>query len=81
MRLSAFVDAMRQELGWTNAKVEHAQQQLTLRPRSDFVGVEAPFGKEDVYPWRFNRALSYLRRPLVLRVNADAEQLVWEPAP
>jgi hypothetical protein len=73
----AFVDAMRQELDWTTAKVEQTQQLLTSRARAHFLAVKPPFVKEDVYPWRFNRALSYLRRPLLLRANGEADELVW----
>jgi len=46
---------------------------MTLEPRADFLGPPAPFGLEDVYPWRFSRQLSLLARPLVRR----GDDLVW----
>ncbi len=46
---------------------------FTLGPRDDFLAPEKPYSKADVYPWRFNRGLSYLRRPL-LRVDS---RLMW----
>jgi hypothetical protein len=45
---------------------------LTLGPRADFERPEG-FAKEDVYPWRFNRRLSLLRRPLIAR----GDELLW----
>ncbi len=50
-----------------------------LEPRADFLNPPRPFQKEDVYPWRYNRALSYLRRPLLLRVRGDVTDVLWGP--
>jgi hypothetical protein len=52
--------------------VEPVVSALTLGPRPNFL---KPVGvaKEEVYPWRFNRQLSLLRRPLVAR----SDDLVW----
>jgi hypothetical protein len=42
---------------------------LSLGTRPDFLKPPAPHTKNDVVPWRYNRALSYLRRPLIIREN------------
>ncbi|KPV58162.1 hypothetical protein QJ48_18145 [Paenibacillus sp. A3] len=39
---------------------------MSLSKRSSFLNPSKPFEKYDVWPWRFNRELSYLRRPLIL---------------
>lgn len=40
---------------------------LVMKPRETFIPPDAPYRRTDVYPWRFGRELSYLRRPLVRR--------------
>ncbi len=52
---------------------------LTLEPRARFRDPPSPFAPPDVYPWRFNRELSFVRRPLLLRTTGDGEELVWGP--
>lgn len=47
--------------------------QITLGPRQDYLIAPAPFSKNDVYPWRFNRELSFTRRPIIQH-NDD---LIW----
>ncbi len=47
--------------------------QISLCKRDDFLSPPKPFSKHDVYPWRFNRELSFTRRP-VLQHNND---LIW----
>ena len=60
-------------LNWPKEKTDGFLTTLTLEPREEFLSV-----KTDAYPWRFNRAYSYLRRPLVLRVGEDGEpELLW----
>lgn len=65
-------------LDWDNEKVTHAIELHALRPRADFQTPDAPFRRTDVYPWRFNRELSYVRRPLLIRIASDgAEEVLW----
>jgi hypothetical protein len=60
-------------LGWSEATVEAFLYALILEPREKFLSVKA-----DAYPWRFNRAYSYVRRPLVLRYgDSGAPELLW----
>jgi hypothetical protein len=51
---------------------------LTLGPRARFIDPPDPFKAADVYPWRHNRPLSYLRRPLIATAGpAGEERLVY----
>jgi hypothetical protein len=64
-------------LGWDVARIEQAVEAFVLRPRQPFVPPPPPYKARDVYPWRFNRGLSYLRRPLLLVRTAGGEDVVW----
>lgn len=46
---------------------------ISLGKRDDYLEPPEPFRKYDVYPWRFNRELSFTRRPII-RYNDD---LIW----
>jgi len=55
------------------AVLEH----LTLAPRDDYLVPPSGFGRTDLYPWRYNRGLSYLRRPFVLRPRGGTSEIVF----
>ena len=66
------VDDLARRTGLDRSLTERIVESLALAPRPDFL--EPPgFHRYDVYPWRFNRPLSLLRRPLVER----GPELVW----
>ncbi|HXM36341.1 MAG TPA: hypothetical protein VN920_14200 [Pyrinomonadaceae bacterium] len=62
-------------------RVSSILDMLLLTPRSSFLKPSEPYRTEDVYPWRFNRQLSYLRRPFLLRHrhenNPPSEEILW----
>lgn len=64
------------ELGWDSTRVDRILADLTIVPRADFLA-PAGFRKEDVYPWRYNRRYSVLRRPLLVRTTGSGSELVW----
>jgi hypothetical protein len=67
-----------ERLGWERSQIEAALRVLVLERRADFLSPPRPFARADVYPWRFNRRLSYLSKPIVTWVDPDgAEYLVW----
>ena len=41
--------------------------------RSDYLQPPKPFSKNDVYPWRFNRRLAFIRRPVIRFEN----NIIW----
>ena len=66
-------------LSWPPEKVLSALRLLTLEKRSDFLNPGAPLNKSNVYAWRFNRPLSYLRRPFVGCVKEGSHTVMWGP--
>jgi hypothetical protein len=62
---------------WELHVIEQLVESLCLCPRPEFLSPPAPYTKADVYPWIFNRPLSYIRRPFVLRSSAAGQELLW----
>lgn len=62
---ATLVAALASTLGWSEPRVSEVLASLTLGPRTAFSEVPAGTAVSDVYPWRFNRALSYVRRPFL----------------
>ncbi len=72
-----FVDAMADWLGKDPAWIEAVAIRFTLEPRADFLLPPEGFVFADVTPWRFNRDLSYIRRPLLIRQRGKLREVIW----
>jgi len=74
-------DLMARDLGWPGDKITTTLNLFTLSPRKKWE--QAPLGfsaREDIWPWRHNRRLSYLRRPLVRGPASDQDTMIfWGP--
>jgi hypothetical protein len=77
MQLDEFTRRISNVMGWTLERVNSAIQLLSLTQRPDFLKPSPPYQGYDVYPWRFNRALSYLRRPFLLRKGNRDIEVIW----
>lgn len=75
--IAELVGSLSPTLRWSQEKVSLALDHLTLSSRPDFLKPPTPFLPTDVYPWRFNRALSYIRRPLIKIEHASGDELMW----
>ncbi len=63
-------------LNWPEDKIDSCVELFSLAPRNPYLdGVNCK--KVDVYPWRFNRAISYLRRPLITRPKDGKSDILW----
>jgi len=67
----AFLARLATRLGWSEAAVDRCLSHFTLSPRARFVEPPAPFRTADLWPWIFNRGLSYVRRPFIRRPDDD----------
>jgi hypothetical protein len=67
---------VRADLGWSEEDTRTAFEQFAAYPRPDFLNPPPPFVAKDAWPWNFNRALSYLRKPLLVRPGEPAT-VVW----
>jgi hypothetical protein len=64
-------------LEWSNDRVDDALTLFSLGPRAKFLDAPPGGTLADVYPWRFNRTFSYLRRPLAVREGFAGAQILW----
>lgn len=64
---------LQQEVSFNEKIVGLIIDSIALRQREDFLVPPEPFRKEDVYPWRFNRELSFTRRPIIIR----GDEMIW----
>ncbi len=72
LMVAAVADRMRTKFGWQTEIVDSFFDQLTLEPLDDFWSLGA-----DVMPWRYNRARSYLRQPLIRWVVDGADTVIF----
>jgi len=77
LEYSDFVNRLMISLKWDFQSVTDCLRILTLSERPDFLKPEEPYRREEVYPWRYNRALTYLRRPFIRRTYGNKDQILW----
>ena len=70
---SLLVQNIVQETSLSEESANKIIQLISLGERDDFLTPPKPFRKEDVYPWRFNRELSFTRRPII----QYKDELIW----
>jgi hypothetical protein len=72
-----FLEHAVDRLSWSHERVEQALALLSIAPRDDYFAPDHPHKIEDVYPWRFNRSLSYVRRPFLIRGREQQIEILW----
>ncbi len=69
-----------QETGSLTEKiVEQVINDLSMRSRDDFLVPPEGYKQYEVWPWRFNRKYSFMRKPLLVRKRLleDKEDIIW----
>jgi hypothetical protein len=75
--LTEAVETLAGLLDWEPAKVSMVIEYFALAPRSELLQPDPPFSASDVYPWRYGRRLSAVRRPLVIRPGPAGNELLY----
>lgn len=71
IRRDELLDRLSEGTGRPREIVEAVINEMTLMERGEFANPGTPYEARDTYPWRFNRRLSLLRKPLVARATSD----------
>ncbi len=77
IKRESVVNILREELDWKSEDAELFIATWSMNPREDFLRPSEPYKSFDVWPWRFNRRLSYLRRPLLCTSSEPGGELIW----
>lgn len=77
MKVDSLCTLLAASLNWTRERVERAIDLFSLKWRATFMDAGAHISKANLYPWRYNRDLSYLRRPLIQRPSQDGPEILW----
>jgi hypothetical protein len=62
---------------WPPDKIEKALNYLSLSKRESVTKAPKGYDKTDIYPWKYNRELSYLRKPLVRLEGPTGPVYFW----
>lgn len=77
MEKDRLISLLMSELKWERGKVVKCLDFFSLSPRDTYMTPPSQSRQEDLYPWRFNREVSYLRRPLLTRERNGKTEIVW----
>jgi hypothetical protein len=77
MERSTLIAALRSELDWDHGKIEQCLDLFSLSARETYLTPPPQSQTADLYPWRFNRSISYLRRPLIVRERNGKSEILW----
>ena len=77
MRMEKLVKAVSSHTGLPDDTVMNFINNFALIPRKAYLKPGGNFDDSDVYPWRHNRALSYIRRPLIRFQLNNNDMIAW----
>ncbi len=69
--------ALQQHLNLNDEEVSIGLKRLSLTKRKKFEQAPIGYHQNDIYPWKYNRELSLLRRPLVLINEDNKDYYYW----
>ncbi len=80
LSLSELKRKLKEVLGWPPAQLDEAIDLFSLKPRARWDSAPSGFREADIWPWRYRRRLSYVRKPLVIGPDSDGNPTVfWGP--
>jgi hypothetical protein len=71
------VSAVARHLNVPESRAGELVALMTMTPRPEFLKLPPPYQHERPYPWKYGRANSFIRRPLVLRAQSESGELLW----
>ncbi|GAB6138003.1 YecA family protein [Halanaerobaculum tunisiense] len=69
LQLSDLTKKLENKLEWSSDKINKSIELFSLTSREKWEKPPEGFSEEDIWPWHYNRRLSYLRKPIILLYN------------
>lgn len=80
VHVSELKDILKSELMLNDSEVDNIVELFSLKSRDEWLGAPTGFNNIDVWPWRYNRRLSYLRRPILISPDPEEDPVIfWGP--
>ena len=81
MQMSKLQERIKKGLDWSDDDFYNAINLFSIEKREKWEVPPKGFQTIDIWPWRYNRQLSYLRRPLIINseINGDESLICWGP--
>ena len=80
LHLSELKERLKNSLNWNVCDIEKAIRLISLSPRDKWENAPEGFTGLDIWPWRYNRRLSYLRKPIIICPEPHDDPLIyWGP--
>lgn len=78
--LSDLKARIKERINWHDIEIENAINLFSLKKREHWEEPPEGFDLNDVLPWKYNRRLSYLRKPIILGSEPQEDPIViWGP--
>jgi hypothetical protein len=78
--LSEFRARAKAFLKWADGDIDNAIQRFSLTPRQKYEVPPNGFTQRDIFPWHYNRRISYIARPLIIGPEPIDDPLIfWGP--
>lgn len=73
MKSNDVIEKVVQNTGLTSDIIQKIIHETSLEKRDDYTSPPDGFSTNDIWPWRFNRRLSFTRRPIIIY----GDELIW----
>lgn len=72
LKVNELIDLIKGSSDFNEQEIAAYLQQVTFLQREDILTPPLGYKREDTYPWRYNRSISYLLRPII-KVNIEGQ--------
>ncbi len=79
VRREMLVDLLAERMDWPRERLDGAIAFFSLGSRDAFLIAPPPHSDSEVFPWRYGRELSYVRRPLLLGQRDGRTEITFGP--
>ena len=77
LRKDVLIKELKEKIEHSEEKIEYILGEFSLKSRSSWGDVPEGCTQTDIYPWRYSRALSYMRKPVLQLMKNEIIYYYW----